>query len=163
MTDQPTPRAPRHRRPGAGRPRITGLRAVPAIVLLLTVGCGARTTAVGEYLTDAELQCETEAQRRNLHQALTDILELEPDELRARRYADYTGKSGRWDLPTLLQRHFVPARAGLTLGARFYEDLESPGVQRWARETLARIEGAAPRPTPAESDSGSPPGNSTDP
>jgi hypothetical protein len=55
------------------------------------------------YLRGAELQCEDDAQRINVRRALDDLATLPLDELRVRRYADYQGTPGAWDLPRVLR------------------------------------------------------------
>jgi len=60
------------------------------------------------YLRGAELQCETDAQLANIRRALDDLATLPVATLRSRRYADYAGTLGAWDLPQLIRSHFVP-------------------------------------------------------
>jgi len=107
--------------------------------LTVAMGCAARGNAVLAYLDGAELQTNSDMQRENIRTALRDILTRPADELAVRRYADYTGKAGQWNLPTLLTRHFVPVRTGMTLGADFYRDVKADAVQALVRRFLERL------------------------
>jgi hypothetical protein len=119
----------------------------PLLAVLLVAaaplgGCRRAVNPVADYLDNAELQCETEAQKQNIMRALNDVLTLSGQELAMRRYEDYTGKADEWDLPTLIHRHFVPDRKGKTLGSRFYTDAASARVQAQVRRILDRLSGA---------------------
>lgn len=63
---------------------------------------------IAAYLRDAECQTENDRQRANVRTALEDMATLSPDQLRERRYENFTGQPGQWDLRTLLKRHVVP-------------------------------------------------------
>lgn len=125
------------------------MNRIPARVfvlsLLITVlGSGlaegkARPNPVANYLRGAELQCETDEQRANIVTALNDALTLPGDTLAARRYKNYQGQEGQWDLPTLLYRHFVPDHAGAILGDHFYSDVKAREAQEVIRQILERI------------------------
>ena len=84
---------------------------------------------VWSYLEGCEFQAEDEGQRANFRKGLDDALSLPVAELKARRYADYQGKAGQWDLETLFRKHLLPAQAGRTLGGNFYTDLKDLRVQ----------------------------------
>lgn len=118
--------------------RVLVAGAIVLVMLLCVTGCATRGNAVLAYLDGAELQCDSDMQRENIRTDLRDILTLPAGELAVRRYADYTGKAGQWDLPTLLVRHFVPARTGMTLGDVFYRDVTTDDVRQFVRGLLAR-------------------------
>jgi hypothetical protein len=113
---------------------MVGLLSVAALC-----GCGGQPNQLAAFLEDAELQCETEAQRCNLCHAFQDMLDLTPEQLRERRYCDYTGQPGRWDLPTLLSRHFVPGAKQHSMGPRFYDEVKSADVQRQVKRFLDQL------------------------
>jgi len=98
------------------------------------------TNPVAMYLKKAELQYEGEVQRDNILDALHDILTLAPKDLKARRYMDYQGSDGRWDLPTLIYRHFVPYKKNRSLGANFYKDVKTTNVQKKVKTFIDEIE-----------------------
>jgi hypothetical protein len=106
------------------RARLLGLLTLLALPLLLACK-QARRNAVADYLDDAELQCENDVQRRSVADALNDCVSLAAEELKQRRYPDYTGQAGQWDLPTLFHRYIVPDRQGKRLGPDFYRDVTS--------------------------------------
>ena len=113
--------------------------AVVTAAALLVPGCPRTRSPVARYLDGAEFQYETGAQRENLTRAFEDILNLPEDSLRARRYADYQGNPGQWDLPTLFSRHLVPDSASKTLGAGFYGDVRTGEARRFVEQLHARL------------------------
>ena len=96
------------------------------------------------YLRGAELQCEDDAQRANIHRAFEDLATLPAAELRARRYADYQGTPGAWDLPRVLRSHFVPSNphdAGIVDDPdAFWAAADSDEVRALAREVLRALD-----------------------
>jgi len=119
-------------------------RAILLPLLLTVLGSGLaeaklRRNPVANYLRGAELQCEDEAQRANIVNALNDALTLPRDTLAARRYKNYQGQKGQWDLPTLIYRHFVPDHAGAILGDHFYRDVKAKEAQQVIKQIIQRI------------------------
>jgi hypothetical protein len=64
---------------------------------------------VVDYFANAEVQAETDMQHAELRRALTDLLNMGDAELRAARYAGFSGEPGQRDLVKLLHGHVVPA------------------------------------------------------
>jgi hypothetical protein len=91
--------------------------------------CTPAGNPVRTYIKTAEGPYETDLQKENLAAALNDILTLPAGALKKRKYRDYEGNENRWDLATLIQRHFVPDGAGRTLGDNFYRDVKAKEVQ----------------------------------
>ena len=115
------------------------------LLLLTVLGSGlaegkTRRNPVANYLRGAELQCETDEQRANIVTALNDALTLPGDTLAVRRYKNYQGQEGQWDLPTLIYRHFVPDHSGAVLGDHFYRDVKAREAQAVIRQILQRIQ-----------------------
>jgi inorganic pyrophosphatase/exopolyphosphatase len=122
--------------------KLTALCAT-AVLLVLVISCNRADedgNAVLEYLTGAEIQYETEEQKQNIVQALRDMSELSAEELSRKRYKDYSGKPGGWDLQTLLYRHVVPKKQEDTLGADFYEELKSKRVKEGIERLLDELD-----------------------
>ena len=120
-------------------------RAMVVLLLLTVLGSGlaegkTRRNPVANYLRGAELQCETDEQRANIVAALNDALTLPGDSLAARRYKDYQGQEGQWDMPTLIYRHFVPDHLGAMLGKHFYRDVKAREAQEIIRQIVQRIQ-----------------------
>jgi hypothetical protein len=121
-------------------------RAIFLLLLITVLESGlaegkTRRNPVANYLRGAELQCETDEQRANIVTALNDALTLPGDSLAARRYKNYQGQEGQWDLPTLIYRHFVPDHLWATLGTtHFYRDVKSREAQEVIRQILQRIQ-----------------------
>ena len=108
------------------------------LVAVVLVSC-AKNPVLG-YLENAEVQFEGEPQRQNLLLALNDALKLSGKELVARRYRDYGGHEGQWDLRTVMERHFMPDRRGKTLGGGFYKDVKARAVQMRIGQILDELE-----------------------
>lgn len=94
--------------------------------------------AIARCLDGAELQAETDAQKKNLRRGFDDLATQPPASLRARRYADYQGTPDRWDLPELLKHHLVP-REPCGYEAAFWESVDDPRVREAARRLAARL------------------------
>jgi len=103
--------------------------------MVILLGCAGEKNALGVYLENVELQCEM-SQVENIKRALNDALTLSQEELESKRYEDYTGTPGQWDLRILFENHFVPDDPGKVLGDHFYEDIQSENVQSTIRNIL---------------------------
>jgi hypothetical protein len=94
----------------------------------LTV-CQKNENKVLNYFINSDLQYDTNAQKENIITALNDTLNLSEEELKTKKYKNYTGKDNQWDLPTLIYRHFVPDKQGKDLGNNIYHDIKSNEVK----------------------------------
>jgi hypothetical protein len=122
---------------------------IPSALLLVGLaGCApaVRTSAprppnpIAEYLDGVEVQAE-EGQQGNICQALSDLAFLDRDELRRRRYSDYQGRPGVWDLPRLLHAHFVPDSGKfLPQGEEFWTHVDDANVRRLTRRVHDALE-----------------------
>ena len=92
-----------------------------------------------DYLEDVEIQYETEAHGKNIIKALNDAITLPEDELIKKRYDDDQGNKEKWDMRTLIHRHFVP-NAKKTLEDDFYKEVKSAPVQERIRQILKELE-----------------------
>ncbi|MCD4783612.1 MAG: hypothetical protein K8T10_07250 [Candidatus Eremiobacteraeota bacterium] len=108
-------------------------------IAVILSSCKETDNPVFLYLKNVELQYEGEVQKENIKTALQDILTLTLDQLKKKRYRDYKGKENQWDLPTLIEKHFVPAKSGITLGDNFYKDVKSMEVQNEVKIILDRL------------------------
>lgn len=99
---------------------------------LLFVGQGCQKKSgpnpVLEYLNNSQLKFDNKVQRDNVKEAMMDILTLDKQYLEERRYKDFDGTEGKWDLKMLIENHFIPNKPGLTLGDDFYSDVKSDSV-----------------------------------
>ena len=110
------------------------------LLFLLTafIGCQKVENPVLEYFKNVEIQYEGRKQKENIITALNDILNLSENELRIRKYEDYTGKEAQWDLPTLIYSHFVPNRS-VSLGDNFCHDVKAKSMQKKIRGILEKM------------------------
>jgi hypothetical protein len=115
-----------------------GLLVISLFLLASWMGCGKAENPVAEYFENAELQYEGEIQKENILTALEDILRLPEDELRSRKYKDYTGKDDAWDLSTLIVSHFVPD-GKKNLGNNFYKDVKTKEMREKIKQMIAQI------------------------
>ncbi|MGA2669377.1 MAG: hypothetical protein ABSF32_10775 [Ignavibacteria bacterium] len=107
----------------------TALITVMFLFFIGFTGCQKKENKVLIYLQNSELHFDSKVQRDNVFQAMKDCFIYSEDELKTRRYKDYTGKDGQWDLPQVLSHHFAPKKDGLTLGDDVYHDVKEPEVQ----------------------------------
>jgi hypothetical protein len=112
------------------------------IAFIFSAGCKKHRNPVLDYLDGAEIQYEGEVQKENLIDALQDALHLPPEILQGRMYKDYQGSENRWDLPTVIRRHFVPDSKSKTLGSNFYHDITSEKARGKVAEILEKLEAA---------------------
>jgi hypothetical protein len=91
---------------------------------------------VADYMREAELQAETVAQKDNVKKALEDMVMLSLKSLKRQRYQDYQGNAGKWDLKTLIDRHFVPATRCSNFHEEFWSHINSPEVRRIVQDML---------------------------
>ncbi|MBI4645554.1 MAG: hypothetical protein HY738_02905 [Bacteroidia bacterium] len=91
------------------------------------------------YFENAELQYEGEIQKGNIINALIDAINLPEEDLKIKKYNDYTGKSAQWDLQTLIYRHVIPDAKNKTLGNNFYHDVKSSEVKNIICEILKSL------------------------
>jgi len=94
---------------------------------------------VYRYLKHSELQCEGNEQKSNVKRALVDIVTLPGYELRRMKYSDFRGVCNKWDLPTLLYKHFVPDTTQRTLGDNFYHDVKEEDVQELVKQIIRTL------------------------
>ncbi len=101
-----------------------------------------KTDDVLEFFTNAELQYETESQKESIITALNDILNLNlsVEDMKNKKYPNYTGEENKWDLLTLINRYFVSADQNITLGNDFYTKIKSKEVQEQIEEIIANLQ-----------------------
>ena len=123
-------------------------KSILLIMSIVLISCNttsksSQTDEVYEFFKNAELQYETQAQKESIITALDDILNLsllKEEELRNKKYPNYTGENEQWDLLTLLNRYFVPADQNITLGNNFYTQIKRKEVYEQIAEILAEIQ-----------------------
>ncbi len=121
--------------------------SIMVIMTLAAAGCHYfrraedRTPAntVISYLHEAQRQTETTQDRLQLKQALEDILNLPPPQLKSRRYADYQGHPGAWSVTRLISQYFIPARPVALDSVAFYDQYRDPEAQALIRVHLETL------------------------
>lgn len=101
-----------------------------------------KANAVVQYLDGAELQAETDAQRREIARALQDMLKKPAAQLRAQRYAGDSGKPGELSITDLLRAHFVPTRPASLDANQFYREVRQPEARAAIRKQLESVKRA---------------------
>ena len=89
-----------------------------------------------QYFENIEIQYENSAQKDEIIRALKDMLSLDINQLKAQRYSDYSGREGQWTLTELLNRYFVPDDSSKVPGDNFFEEVQTPEVQKIIKELL---------------------------
>jgi hypothetical protein len=120
------------------------------VIALLLLSCGGSnnadnhlgnkdTNSVVAYFKDAELQAETDDQRQQIKLVLSDIISLNADELRVKRYPDYQNAPGQWDVIRFLKAYFVPATPMELTPAAFFDDFKKPEAVTVIQEQLNKM------------------------
>ena len=121
--------------------KINALILVSLLFLIFQLpSCKDSDNQVLNYLSNAELQYEGEVQKENLITAMNDILNLSEEQLKLKKYKDYSGNENQWDLQTLIHKHFVPDKEDKTLGNNFYHDVKAKEVQEIIKKFLDQHE-----------------------
>lgn len=97
---------------------------------------------VARYLEGAEVQAETDGQRREIARALQDMLDLPGAELIKRRYSDYSGNAAAWTVTDLLRAYFVPRQPMKLDPERFYREVGQAQAKATIRKQLQGIQRA---------------------
>lgn len=119
------------------------MAALIVVVLVIPSFNGCRKieeNKVYTYLENAEIQYENVGQKDTIKQALEDALKLPLPALKVKRYKDYSGTPGQWDLKTLIKRYIVPDAKGKNLGNNFYKDVKAEKVQKQLEKMLKKME-----------------------
>jgi hypothetical protein len=119
----------------AGAPTALPSAASASPTAQVAASAVAVDNALVVYLRGAEVQAETDAQRRELRRALADLLERPAAEWAARRYAGARGEPGQRDMVQVLRAHLLPA-APLSLDT---DDLKASAGQPAARAALREL------------------------
>jgi hypothetical protein len=121
------------------------LGRVAALVLLLALPSCAKTAgpnSVALFLRGAERQTETADQMLQVRQALHDMIDLGVDDLRGRRYPDYTMTPGQWPVTVLLSKYFVPGTPMELDEEAFYRDVGKSEARVAIQEQIQAIDKA---------------------
>ena len=121
--------------------KITALLLTTLLISIFQMSsCKDSDNQVLNYFNNTEIQYEGDIQRENLITAMKDILNLSEEQLKLKKYKDYSGEDNQWDLKTLIYKHFVPDNQSKTLGDDFYHDIKAKEVQEKIRQILKQIE-----------------------
>lgn len=103
-------------------------------------GCeNDQSNNIVQYLNGVEVQYETQDQQQEIKQALNDMLNLDPDALRAKRYKNYEMEPGEWTAIDILDRYFVPATEVSIDSDNFYQNINKPETKKSIAKVLDDI------------------------
>jgi hypothetical protein len=128
------------RRKGTLINRLLLCLVISIVVCLGLFSCrdrGPNTVVI--YLQGAERQSEDLDQRREIEKALNDMLTLNPDELRTRRYSNYQMEPGVWTIIDVLYNYFLPRKPAGLDESLFYRDVAEPLARAVIRDHLQRV------------------------
>lgn len=108
---------------------ITFITVLLILFIIQLTSCKDSENQVLNYFNNVELQYEDQVQEETILEAMNDILNLSEEQLKLKRYKDYSGLENQWDLPTLIYKYFVPDNESKTLGENFYKDVKAKEVQ----------------------------------
>ena len=121
------------------------LKRIPILFIFIITSCNlgnSQKDNLYDYLQNSELQYETEMQKEIIITALSDILnfDLSVEELKDKRYPNYTGKPNQWNLPTLINKYFVPEDENITFGKNIYKQLRKKRVYDTINEIVILLQ-----------------------
>lgn len=116
-----------------------GERPAPVAAAPAASAPEATADALVQWLSGAELQAETDAQRAELRRALQDLRDRPLAELQAARYAGADGTPGQRSLVELLRAHVLPARPVAVDLEALVAARAAPAGRALLDETIARI------------------------
>lgn len=94
---------------------------------------------VHAFLAKADIQFETEAQGKIIAAVLTDLLARPVDELKRKRYPNYTGEPDQWSATQVIARYFVPRTPVALDENTFYAEIRSPESRRDISQQLQAL------------------------
>ena len=97
----------------------------------------ANTVAV--FFQQAELQAESDEQRKEVRMVLSGLLELPVEQLKEKKYPDYQGHADQWDILKFLHAYFVPAKPQQLSAEQFYRDLPRPEARKAIQDQLDHL------------------------
>ena len=120
------------------------LNIIIILFVILASSCNNSTKKeikLAQYLEQSEIQYETDEQRHNIINALNDILTLSIEELKNKKYPNCTGEENQWDLPTLINKYFVPAYQQRSIQDYYIKFCRSKITKKDLENKLSNIEG----------------------
>lgn len=108
--------------------------------LLLLNSCTTKENKLSQYLENVEIHYENDSQKAVIIEVLHDLATLPPNQLKQKKYPNYTGKVEQWDCTTVLSKYFVPDHSSKKLSEDFYHELQSNIVQQQIRVLIIQIE-----------------------
>jgi len=90
-------------------------------------------------LKQSEIQYETDEQKRIIINVLNDMLSLSSEELKNKKYPNYSNQIDTWDLPTVIERYFVPNNDTLLFEEDFYSNIKTNEVQEIIKDLIVHL------------------------
>lgn len=119
---------------------ITFITVLLTLIIFQLTSCKDGENQVLNYFNNVELQYDGRLQEETIIEALNDLLNLSEEQLKLKKYKDYSGLENQWDLPTLIYKYFVPDKESKTLGKNFYKDVKAKEVQERIKKILSQID-----------------------
>ena len=116
-------------------------KALFILIFSVLLPCCQSDDNLYEFFKNAELQYETESQKESIITALNDILnfDLSVEELKNKKYSNYTGEENQWDLPTLVNRYFVSEDKNNTFSIKMYKQLRNKRIYDTIEEIIREL------------------------
>ena len=104
------------------------------IVIILIISMNScqedkKATQTYNYFCNAEIQYETDFQKKVIVEAINDLIKLDSTQLKSKRYSNYNQKGEFWNITELINKYFVPDKKGMTLGDNFFLEVRDKEVQ----------------------------------
>ena len=117
------------------------------VILSISMSCSTntknnQTDDILEFFTKSELQYDTKQQKESIIIALNDIINmnLSENELKNKKYPNYTGVKNQWNLLTLINKYFVPADKNIILGDNFYTKIKRKEIQKQIQKIIVGLQ-----------------------
>ena len=94
---------------------------------------------VVSFLEDAELQIETQGQIQELKKALQDILLFSPEQLRKKRYLNYSLDERAWALHKIISAYFYSPKPFFIDSEQFYSDITADVTRSTVQKILTNL------------------------
>ena len=110
------------------------------LINYLILGGKMKDNNTAHFFSGVEIQYETEEQKEVIVQVLRDLLTLEEEELRNKKYPDSFREGNKIEARQVIYHHFVPDEVGKRLNDDFYKEVATKEVRTLVINLLQKLE-----------------------
>jgi len=97
------------------------------------------TSETFKYFYKAELQYENDYQKQEIITAINDMLNLESEVLKQKKYCNYMQEPNKWTITELVYKYFVPDSEDKVLGDNFFSEIKNDDIREVLKEYLNEL------------------------